>query len=131
MSISLITVSVNVTVCIRVVSVTCFDAVGSLDFVRNNPGEPVPEGKMVVCVCASTLLVGWQEGHPTCKRTEWWGAGMVICLGRGADLLMIQLIPLPLGVSCSRKSRLVLVLPFQYQLTWVVPDKIQCAVKRL
>jgi len=29
---------------------------------------------------ALTLLVGWQEGHPACKKTEWWGAGMVICL---------------------------------------------------
>ena len=28
-----------------------------------------------------------QEGHPACK-TEWWGAGVVICLERGADLLM-------------------------------------------
>jgi len=27
-----------------------------------------------------TLLVGQQEGHPACKKTEWWGAGMVICL---------------------------------------------------
>jgi len=30
---------------------------------------------------ALTLLVGPQEGHPTCKKTEWWGAGVVICLG--------------------------------------------------
>jgi len=22
---------------------------------------------------ALTLLVGWQEGHPACKKTEWWG----------------------------------------------------------
>jgi len=29
---------------------------------------------------ALTLLVGWQEGHPACKKTEWWDAGMVICL---------------------------------------------------
>ena len=36
---------------------------------------------------------------------------MVICLERGADLHMAQLIPLPLTVSCSRKSKLVLVLP--------------------
>jgi len=50
---------------------------------------------------------------------------MVICLGRGADLHMSQLMPLPLTISCSRKSRLVLVLPFWYQLTRVVPDKIQ------
>jgi len=24
------------------------------------------------------LLVGRQEGHPACKKTEWWGTGMVI-----------------------------------------------------
>jgi len=29
-------------------------------------------------------------------KTEWWGAGMVICLERGADLHMAQLMPLPL-----------------------------------
>ena len=27
---------------------------------------------------ALTLLVGRQEGHPACKKLEWWGAGMVI-----------------------------------------------------
>ena len=36
---------------------------------------------------ALTLLVGQQEGHPACRK-EWWGAGMVICLERGADLHM-------------------------------------------
>ena len=46
------------------------------------------------------LSVGWQEGHPACKKTEWWGAGMVICLKRGADLHTAQLMPLPLTVSC-------------------------------
>ena len=45
------------------------------------------------------LLVGRQEGHPACKKTEWWGAGMVICLERGADLHLAQLMPLPLTVS--------------------------------
>jgi len=29
---------------------------------------------------ALTLLVGRQEGHLACKKTEWWGAGMFICL---------------------------------------------------
>jgi len=48
---------------------------------------------------ALTLLVGRQEGHPACKKTEWWGAGVVICLERGADLHMDQLMPLPLTVS--------------------------------
>jgi len=65
-----------------------------------------------------TLLVGLQEGHPACKKFEWWGAGMVICLERGADLHMAQLMPLPLA---SVKSRLV--LPFWYQLTRVVLEK--------
>jgi len=49
------------------------------------------------------LLVGRQEGHPACKKTEQWGAGMVICLERGADLHMAHLMPLPLTVSCVRK----------------------------
>ena len=52
---------------------------------------------------------------------EWWGAGMVICLEQGADLHTAPLMPLPLTVSCSSKSRLV--LPFWYRLTRVVPDK--------
>jgi len=36
------------------------------------------------------LLVGWLEGHLACK-TEWWGAGVVFCLGQGADLHMAQI----------------------------------------
>jgi len=72
---------------------------------------------------ALTLLVGQQEGHPVCKKTELWGAGVVIYLERGADLHMAQLMPLPLTVSCFR-----LVLPFWYRLTWVVPDKGQLNV---
>jgi len=50
-----------------------------------------------------TLLVGWQEGHPACKKPELWSAGIVICLERGADLHMAQLMPLPLTVSCFSK----------------------------
>jgi len=46
------------------------------------------------------LLVGRQERHPACKKTEWSGAGMVICLEQGADLHTAQLMPLPLTVSC-------------------------------
>ena len=34
---------------------------------------------------------------------EWWGAGMVICLERDADLHMVQLMPLLLTVSCFSK----------------------------
>ena len=55
---------------------------------------------------ALTLLVGWQEGHPACKKIEWWGASMVICLELGADLHMAQLMPLPLTVSCFSKIQI-------------------------
>jgi len=47
--------------------------------------------------------VGQQEGHPACKKTEWWGAGVVICLEQGADLHMAQLMPLSLIISCFTK----------------------------
>jgi len=62
---------------------------------------------MSVCAfSALTLLVGRQEGHPACKKTEWWGAGMVICLQQGADLHMAQLMTLPLTVSCFSKIQI-------------------------
>ena len=62
---------------------------------------------------ALTLLVGRQEGHPACKKTERWVAGVVICLQRGADLHMAQLMPLPLTISCFSK--------IQIGLTFLVP----------
>ena len=46
---------------------------------------------------------------------------MVICLERGADLHMAQLIHCHSLSLASVKSRLV--LPFWYQLTRVVPEK--------
>jgi len=55
---------------------------------------------------ALTLLVGQQEGHPACRKTEWWGAGVVVCLEQGADLHMAQLMLLPLIVSCFSKIQI-------------------------
>jgi len=55
------------------------------------------------------LVVWWQEGHLACKKLSsgcWHG---YLSLA-GADLPMAKLIPLPLTVSCSSESRLV--LPF-------------------
>ena len=52
------------------------------------------------------LLVGRLEGHPACKKTEWWVVGVVICLERDADLHMAQLMPLPLTVSCFSKIQI-------------------------
>jgi len=77
--------------------------------------------KLIPAFSALTLLVERQEGHPACKKLEWWGAGMVICLEHSADLHTAKLMPLPLTISCFSKSRLV--LPFLYWLTRVVPDK--------
>ena len=39
-------------------------------------------------------------------KTEWWDAGVVICLERGAGLHMVQLMPLPLTVSCFSKIQI-------------------------
>jgi len=60
----------------------------------------------VYAFSALTLLVGLQEGHPAYKKTDRWGAGVVICLERGADLHMAQLMPLPLTVSCFSKIQI-------------------------
>jgi len=63
-------------------------------------------------VCSAlTLLVGRQEGHPPVKKLEWWGAGVVICLERDADLHMAQLMPLPLTVSCFSKIQIGFTFP--------------------
>jgi len=68
---------------------------------------------------ALTLLVGRKEGHPTCKKTEWW-AWL-------SDWSEVQTCIWSSGCHChslslaSAKSRLV--FPFWYRLTWVVPDK--------
>ena len=76
---------------------------------------------------ALTLLVGRQEGHQACKKTEWWSAGVVIWLERGAHLHMAQLMPLPRTVSCFSK--------IQIGFTFLVPAHLgspgQRAVKRV
>ena len=75
------------------------------------------------------LLVGRQEGHPACKKVSGGvGAGVVICLERGADLHSAQqLMPLPLTVSCFSK--------IQTGFTFLVPahpgSPGQRAVKRV
>jgi len=55
---------------------------------------------------ALMLLVGRQEGHSACKKTEWWGAGVVICmLSGGADLHTAQLMPRH-SLSCFSKIQI-------------------------
>jgi len=78
---------------------------------------------MYVCAfSALRLLVGRQEGHPVCKKHEWWGTGMVICLERDADLHMAQLMPQPLTVSCFSK--------IQIGFTFLVPAHLGSPGKR-
>ena len=55
---------------------------------------------------ALTLLVGRQEGHPACKNPSGGVLAWLICLERGADLHMAQLMPLPLTVSCFSKIQI-------------------------
>ena len=69
------------------------------------------------------LLVGRQEGHPACKKRKWLGAGVVICLKRGADLHIAQLVPLPLTVSCFSKILIGFTFLVPANPTRVVPDK--------
>jgi len=71
---------------------------------------------------ALTLLVGQQEGHPACKKLEWWDASVVICLEQGADLHLAQLMPLPLTVSSFSK--------IQIGSTFVVPAHLGSPGKR-
>ena len=56
-------------------------------------------------------------------KTEWWGTGVVICLKRGADLHMAQLLPLPLTVSCFSK--------IQIGFTFLVPAHLGSPGKRV
>jgi len=76
----------------------------------------------------SVLWRCWLGGRKDIRpvKTEWWGAGVVICLERGADLHTSQLMPLPLTVSCSSK--------IQIGFTFLVPAHLgspgQRAVKR-
>ena len=56
----------------------------------------------------SVLWCCWLGGRKGIRpvKTERWGAGMVICLERDADLHMAQLMPLPLTVSCFSKIQI-------------------------
>ena len=75
----------------------------------------------VLTFSALTLLVGWQEGHPACKKLS---GGMLAWL---SVWIKVQTCIWPSWCHCnslslaSVKSRLV--LPLWYRLTWVVPDK--------
>ena len=81
---------------------------------------------MVITVCTGCLS-GWNPLHLDISSslsivsTEWWGAGVVICLERGADLHMPSWCHCHSLSLASVKSRLV--LPFWYRPSWVVLEK--------
>jgi len=52
----------------------------------------------------SRCWLGGRKGIRPVKKTEWWGAGVVVCLEQGADLHMAQL--MPLTVSCYSKTQI-------------------------
>jgi len=56
----------------------------------------------------SVLWHCWLGGRKGIRPVKNWvvGAGMVICLERGADLYIAQLMPRPLAVSCFSKIQI-------------------------
>jgi len=62
-----------------------------------------------------------RKGIRPVKKTEWWGAGVVICLEQSADLHMARLMPLPLTVSCF--SKIEISFTFLVPAHPVVPEK--------
>ena len=70
--------------------------------------DSVSQGSVATYGCLQCFdAVGWAAGRASgLQKTEWWGAGVVICLERGAHLHMVQLVPLPL--TYRRLTRVVL-----------------------
>jgi len=62
-----------------------------------------------------TLLAGQKEGNPACEKNE-WSAGMVTCLGHGANLHMAKLMPLPVTDSFFSKIQTGLIFPVPAEL---------------
>ena len=75
---------------------------------------------------ALALMVSGRKGIRPVK-TEWWGAGVVVCLERGANLHMAQLMPLPLTVSCFSKIQ----IGFTFLVLAHLASPGQRAVKRV
>ena len=75
-----------------------------------------------VSFSAFTLLVGWQEGHPACKKLS---GGVLAWLSVWSE---VQTCIWPSCCHCHSLSlapvKYRLVLPFWYRLTRVVPEKV-------
>ena len=75
-------------------------------------------------ILPSVLWRCWLGGRKGIRpvKTEWWGAGVLICLERGADLHTAQLMPLPITISCFIK--------IQIGFTFLVPVDPSCPGKK-
>jgi len=86
-------------------------------------------------ILPSVLWRCWLGGRKGIRPVNNWVVGCWRgCLGWGTDMHMAQQMPLPLTVSCSSKSGLVLpswFLPFWYLLTQVSRTNSRWAVKPL
>jgi len=72
--------------------------------------------------------VGWVAGRASgLWKTESWGAGVVVCLERGADLHMAQRMPVPLTVSRFSKIQ----IGFTFLVAADLGSPGQRAVKRV
>jgi len=76
--------------------------------------------RSVACQCVRSEVLNPVFIH-LLALNEGWGAGVVNCLERGADLHVAQLMPLPLTVNCF--SKVLTGFTFLVPVTWVVPDK--------
>jgi len=74
---------------------------GQTDMIGGHADPGMPQLPSVLRRC----WLGDRKGIRPVK-TEWWGAGVVICLERGANLRTAQLMPLPLAVSCFGKIQI-------------------------
>jgi len=52
--------------------------------IQNTSGDMCSLCMFIGSFSALTLLVGRQEGHPACKKTEWWGACWSYLSGTGS-----------------------------------------------
>ena len=128
-------VYVCVCVCVRACVRACMRACACLSVFPGGDIHSLACCRLPVCRCGSHILhsgclhlclqcfdaVVWATG------TERWGAGVVVCLERGADLHMPQWMPLPRTVSFFSKV--------QIGFTFLVPahpgSPGQRAVKRV
>jgi len=69
------------------------------------------------------LLVGQQEEHLACKKTEWWDAVVVICLGRGADHLLLGRGSRVLTARCFVYGNHWFSTSHKFDLTWPIAKK--------